>query len=357
MGMGTVDCLPVIPELRTLQTMKYQHTIPPLHMTCRRETGGSGPACLPALAALVVLLFFGGCGPDVADIPDYTPETLEDLPLNTLYVGSIEDGRIWSIDLETAEERRLVSGSDPTISPEGTLVCAHSAGLVEYVPGTPGYRVIVPHRLGQPFDEVYNDAFHLPRVSPDGRFVCYVGDFHNVFVVDRQSGELIASWVTGDNFTGYDRPTWTPENRIVMAGVEENRGVHITDTPFTTLELLDPWLTEDVADPAVSPDGESILFTIGESIYRLPTDGSGWFEEIDSFWPWKGMPTWSERGDLIAWIDVTYDFNGEPYFHSDRRGYAITVYDPQTERRREYRLSRDTLYLHPYGFTPQIAVR
>ena len=42
------------------------------------------------------------------------------------------------------------------------------------------------------------------------------------------------------------------KNRIVMAGVEENRGVHITDTPFTTLELLDPWLTEDVADPAVT---------------------------------------------------------------------------------------------------------
>ncbi len=355
--MGTVDCLPVTSEVQILQTMKSLRTISPQRSICRQEPGVPSPSCLWILVPFVVALLLGGCDPDVLDDSDPTPATLGELPLNTLYVGSIEDGHVWGIDLETEVETRLVSGSDPTTSPEGTLVCAHSVGLVEYVPGTPGYRVIVPHHLGQPFDEVYNDAFRLPRVSPDGRFVCYVGDFHNVFVVDRQSGELIASWVSGDNFTGYDRPTWTPDGRIVMAGVEENRGIHITDTAFSTLELLDPWQTEAVVDPAVSPDGKWILFTIGESIYRMPTDGSGWFEEIDSFWPWKGMPTWSERGDRMAWIDATYDYYGMPYYHSDRRGYAVTVVDLQTGKERLYRLSRDTLYLHPRGFTPQIAIR
>ena len=69
------------------------------------------------------------------------------------------------------------------------------------------------------------------------------------------------------------------------------------------------------------------------------------------------MPTWSERGDRMAWIDATYDYYGMPYYHSDRRGYAVTVVDLQTGKERLYRLSRDTLYLHPRGFTPQIAIR
>lgn len=322
-----------------------------------RRATGLCPIYVVALVATVLLMLLGGCDPDVIDDSDPTPETLGELPLNTLYVGSIEDGNVWAIDLETGLQMSLVSGSDPTITPEGTLLCVHSVGLVEYTPGIAGYRIVVPHRLGPPFDELFDDAFHYPRVSPDGRYVAYVGDFHNVFVVERTSGELVASWVSGDNFTGYDRPTWMPDGRIVMAGVEENPGLQITDTTFSTIESLDPWLTDEVADPAVSPDGQRVLFVIGESIYTMPTDGSGWFEEIGWFWPWKGMPTWSEEGDRMAWIDVTYDYRGEPYYHSDRRGYAVTVVNPATGSERVYRLSRDSLYRHPYGFTPQIAVR
>lgn len=324
----------------------------------RRYTGGICPVYLFALLVTIGLMLFGGCSENVSSGEEPEPEKLEELPQNTIYVGSKRDGMIYAIDMGSGEDMVLVTGSDPAISPEGTLVCDHSDGLVEYTPGEAGYRVIVPRRPGQPFDESYDDTFHTPRVSPNGFYVAYEGDFFDLHVVERLSGELVASFSNGDFFSGWKQPSWTADNRLVMTSEsEEVYTIKVADPTFTLLSDLDtgPLLDMDGAD--VSREG-MLVSQGGRGIYEIELAEPSNYEVIGhAEYDDDVNPTWSEDGSKIGWLVTQYTFDNRHFWHADGRGYQLVLFDRSTGATRNYQLSVDAESTYPRGFSHQFAIR
>ena len=325
----------------------------------RRYTGGICPIYLIGLILTIAAMLLGGCDDGTTGNVVPEPIILGALRPGTLYVGSKFDGRVHAIDLATGADSTLVSGTDPTITAEGTLVVDHSAGLVEYTPGVEGYRVIVPRVIGKSAAGSSDDTFRTPRVSPNGSWVAYVGDFHDVHVVDRWSGELVASFSTGDRFTGHARPVWTPESLLMMSEVSDNAyRLVMASEDFGTLTTIDTGPLVDLQGADISRDGSAIVATGWGFLVSIDTEEPSLYTDIKEVYDHHDVyPTWSHDGTLIGRLRTTYPVDNSPWFHSDGRGYAVIVCDPVTKEERTYRLASDLERTHPYGLSQGFAIR
>ena len=253
-------------------------------------------AIVPSLLTLSTLL--AGC---VDSQTGYNPDE-EYYPgpkAGTLYVGVADDGGIYAYDVEEKEMRRLVSGSEPALAPDGALLCRHDAGLVEYAPESGSYRIIVARDPNTAADRTWatnDDEFHAPQVSRDGRYVAYEGNMREIYVVDRASGDLLATLDSPDWGIGYSHPSWTPENRLVVAGSEANPGLWISDASWESVTPIASDLF-DAGTPAVSPDGTTILFSYRSQLYTIGIDG----ENLEPSFDAPGVsPCWSPDGTYYA---------------------------------------------------------
>jgi Tol biopolymer transport system component len=248
---------------------------------------------------LLPVLFFTGCSDNTAD-----PGNNGINPTGTLYITGQYD--LFSASVSSGTVTNFIEGARmPYATQEGTIIMnkGDHTDLEEYNPQTKTSRVIVKANLNDA--ATYNDDFLNPQVSNDGKYIAYEGTplqnaagTYPVYVIDRASGQLIGSYFDMSAYLdGYLRPTWTPDNRIVVAGAKQ--GLFITNKELTTFTRIDANISNKILQPAVSPDGTKIAFILDNHLYTINPDGSG-MKQLTTSTFGERWPHWSADGKLIA---------------------------------------------------------
>jgi Tol biopolymer transport system component len=217
----------------------------------------------------------------------------------TLYCLLGTSGEIHKLDLGTGAYKKLGFGSGPIKTPEGTIIYGDGNDIVESAEDFTTKRVIVA------FDsdvERSNNGEHNPQLSPDAKKVAYQTNDDNTYVVDRQSGEVLARFEHEGVTEQYVHPSWTPDGRIVVNGGFGNPGLFISDAGLTKLTRFD----QDLAQPdyaRVSPDGTKVAFILQSRVWTVNIDGSGLARMDPQEDSEDRFPTWSPDGSQIAFYN------------------------------------------------------
>ncbi|MCC6666641.1 MAG: PD40 domain-containing protein [Polyangiaceae bacterium] len=247
------------------------------------------PACLLALST--------GCGDGAKGANGAGAAS------GTLYLNGNVHNSIYSFDLASGAVKKLVAGADPFITPEGTILCKNSTtgDLGEYSVDGTTFGTILTQNDQEPFTDTFDDNIQNPRLSPDGQYVVYEGQFgykFDLYVVKRATGALVASFTTDVTGGGWERPTFTPDGRLVVAGANANPGLYVSDAAFTTFTRFDAGLAAP-HQPAVSPDGQRVAFVLNDHIYVVNLDGTG-LSQITTSDGKESWPSWSPDGKSLA---------------------------------------------------------
>lgn len=248
------------------------------------------------ISLLMAFVVLAGCSSNPSD-----PDGNGSRPTGTLYVNGDVKANTYSINLQTGATTNLFAGVDPFRTPEGTFIVRTFNGLEEVSANGTTSRMIVREQIQEPFADKYDNAFHNPQLSPDGQYIAYEGQFgfvFDVYVVDRYTGELMLSITEAETGLGYTRPSWTPDNRLVVAGTHSNPGIFITNTDWTSLTRIDANLTFP-DQPQVSPDGTKIALIVNAHVYTMNIDGTG-LTQVTTSSSSEEMPTWSRDGKSIG---------------------------------------------------------
>jgi hypothetical protein len=237
-------------------------------------------ACIVASLALVT-----GCGPDNAAKGGGAG--------GTVYYSN-GAGEIWQLAMSTGETHRLFLGSDPDRTPEGAFIYTR-ASLFESPDG------IAPRTIVQISSTMeYAGGFVTPRLSPDGTRIVYVTNaFDVVYVIDRADGALLSSFPPRDASVGFERPSWTPDGLLVVAGTFAKPGLFVSDAAFSTWTRLDPSLSGP-RNPTVSPDGALVAFELNHHIFTIHLDGTGVKQVTTGDGAEEFFPVFSPDGASIA---------------------------------------------------------
>ena len=231
-----------------------------------------------------------------------------------------EGGDIWSLDLASGKETRLVDDAfGPAWSPDGARLAFDARW------GGPR-RIWVADARGRNSRQITadsNDAVvHAgARWSPDGARLVFrriERTKWDVAVADLRSSSLIR--LTDDIVTDMD-PAWAPDGGSVYFASARGGGLNLWRMPVTTsgaaagpAEQLTTGAGDDV-QPAPSPEGARIAFTvlgINSDIWRLPVSPqtgrvTGSPQLVVGTTRVESRGAWSPDGRVIA-------------FNSDRRG-------------------------------------
>jgi Tol biopolymer transport system component len=232
------------------------------------------------------------------------------------YVG----GDVWSLDLGSGRESRLVEGAfNPSFSPDGGRIAVDAdwAG---------GHRIWIVTAAGSNPQQVTSDvseAFaHLgPRWSPDGArivFQTFERTRFDVRVVDVASKTIVKT--TDDLFRDLN-PVWAPSGRAILFTSDRGGGLNVwrvpvrpDGSPSEPPEQLTTGAGQDV-ELAVSPDGKRLAFAIlkqNADLWKLPVSSqtglaAGEPSEVLATTREDSRGAWSPDGRRIA-------------FNSDRAG-------------------------------------
>ena len=192
--------------------------------------------------------------------------------------GSFVDGDIWSIDLASGKETRLIANAfNPESSPDGKRI-AFDASLAGprriWATDSRGYN---PQQLTS---DVSEGISHVrPRWSPDGTKVVFQSVERTKFdvrVVDLARGRSI--WVTNDAVQDLN-PVWSPSGRFIYFSSYRGGGINIwrvamspEGTPAGAPQQLTNGAGQDV-EIAISRQATRLAFSIlrqNADIWRLP---------------------------------------------------------------------------------------
>jgi TolB protein len=99
------------------------------------------------------------------------------------------------------------------------------------------------------------------------------------------------------SFGGYNKPNWTPDGRIVVAGSSQ-KGLFISNAGFTGFDPIGTGLISPT-QPDVSPDGSKVAFISNNHLHTINIDGTG-KQQITTSDAKESMPVWSPDGKWIA---------------------------------------------------------
>ena len=247
------------------------------------------------------------------------------LPTGKLEPGDVlgwyaEGGDIWSVDVATGQERRLIERAfDPAWSPDGTRL-AFAAGWAG------SRRIWAADSGGRNPQQVTTDSAESvvhasARWSPDGARLVFrriLKTRSDIRVIDLAS--KATNVITDDNVPDLD-PVWSPSGRYIYFSSSRGGGLNIWRVPVSSTgtaagaaQQLTTGAGPDL-ELAASPDGTRLAFAvlgINSDVWRLPVD------------PVSGRPT----GQPVAVVGTTrvesrasWSHDGKSIaFNSDRQG-------------------------------------
>jgi Tol biopolymer transport system component len=205
--------------------------------------------------------------------------------------GSVTgDGQpsVWLVT-RSGVQRRLVAGTAPLLSPDGTRVLYAS----------PQHDALFVLDLRSGAKSQLADVGPPAAWSPDGRWIAY-GYANGVELVRADGGERRRLLST---FARVRAGAWSPDGRRLVVET-----TIFSDEPEAVLTIVDVSTGEATAlgkgvQPVWSPEGKRIAFVQGEAIVTVRADGSDPVQathppaaDADSF------PVWSPGGAGIAFV-------------------------------------------------------
>ena len=191
-----------------------------------------------------------------------------------------EGGDIWSLDLETGTETKLVEDAfSPVYSPDGRQIAfdARWSGA---------RRIWVADASGRNPRQVTSDSSEAvvhttPRWSPDGSKLAFrriETIKSDIVIVDLESQATVR--VTNDNVLDMD-PVWAPDAASLYFASSRGGGLNLWSIgigpgsePIGQPQQLTTGAGDDVA-PTVAPDGKRLAFAvrgINSDLWRLPVN-------------------------------------------------------------------------------------
>ena len=204
---------------------------------------------------------------------------------------------------------------EPGLSPDGRYVA--------YVGDTEGQDDIYLLRVGgrNPVNLTEGSGANngAPAFSPDGEQIA----FHS----DRDGGGVFVMGATGESVrrltdSGFN-PTWSPDGQRIVFATERH------SDPYGRTAKSELWVVElaggepkrisegDAMQPTWSPDGQTIAFWGIRDF-----DGGGAQREIGIVSAEGGEPTWVTEDPAVDWSPVWCPDSGSLYYISDRGGSA-----------------------------------
>ena len=242
--------------------------------------------------------------------------------------GMHSDGDIWSIDLESGKERKLIEEAfNPAFSPDGQHIAFDASWAGPR-------RIWIADKLGRnpqqvSFDPSEEVAHVIPAWSPDGTKIVFQNMEKTKF--DIKVVDVISKAITSitDDFFQDINPIWAQSGEAIYFSSFRSGGRNIWRVPVSKTgepegppQQMTTGAGEDV-QLAVSPDGKRLAFSIlklNADIWRLPVSpetgqATGGAEPLVATTREDSRGSWSPDGSMIA-------------FNSDRTGEMnIWVHD------------------------------
>ena len=194
--------------------------------------------------------------------------------------GAFWDGDIWTMDLETGRETRLVADAyNPSFSPDGKRIAFDAPWEGQRRIWSVDVQGHNPRQLTSDQSEAI--AHVRPRWSPDGRRIVFQNKESTKFdvrVVELATQQL--QWVTNDFFQDL-QPVWSPSGRFIYFSSYRSGGLNLWRIPVSSAgkprgvpQQLTTGAGQDL-EPVLSADGSRLAFSIrrqNADLWTLPVD-------------------------------------------------------------------------------------
>jgi Tol biopolymer transport system component len=245
--------------------------------------------------------------------------------------GQYQEGDVWSLDIATGEEARLLEKAfNPMFAPDGRRIAVDASWVG-------ARRIWAVDERGRNPVQITTDTSEAvghvrPRWSPDGGRIVFQNIERTRFdvrIADLSGGPPI--WITNDHFLDLD-PIWAPDGRSVYFSSARSGGLNVwrmevgpDGRPVGRMQQLTSGAGQDV-QLAIAPQGDRLAFAElkqNADLWLLPVavasgEPLGPAREVIATTREDSRGAWSPDGRRIA-------------FNSDRSGSMnIWIHDLET---------------------------
>ena len=221
-------------------------------------------------------------------------------PSGTIYFEDTQNN-LMTVDVSSGKLTGVVLADMPNVRPSDKwILCNLARNLVFVSPDGSRNQTVLTSSYP---DFGYAYSFSDPQLSPDGKYIAYGQDTKIVYIVNASTGALVQSIGSATTLQYYSRPGWGKDGSLYVqavpyAGVQTGGGIFKVDNTFRTMVRIDQNLNTPI-EPKVSPDGNSIAFSINNQLWVMGIDGSN-AKQLTSTTDIELAPAWSPDGKWIA---------------------------------------------------------